>query len=80
MIERIIDELEFAKKKRKNCVLGYVECGWLISELKEKDKEIEKIKNIVNELENLIYNNEDYLSDGFLNSFDKIIGNGSDKE
>lgn len=50
-LEIQINKLKYAKDKKRNAVLGWVDCDFILAELEKKDKEIERLNNIINELE-----------------------------
>ena len=45
MKDNITNKLNYAKEKNKNCVLGYIECDYLLNMFKE----IERLNNIIDE-------------------------------
>ena len=47
----IINELKFASKKKKNAVLGYVYCDYLL----DMFEEIERLNNIIKSARDLFY-------------------------
>ncbi len=50
-LEIQINKLKYAKDKKRNAVLGWVDCDFILVELEEQAKEIERLNNIINELE-----------------------------
>ena len=63
----IINELKFASKKKKNAVLGYVYCDYLL----DMFEEIERLNNIINKFEDILKRDIKACNNKFENMFDR---------